>query len=130
MRRLPCVCPLSRFNGATPTSLAICWRERCPERARPQEKRAKERTHHTQVLPEQISRAFAEARNAAGIMGKNAPTFHEIRSLGGALLREAGWSVEQVQDLMTHTSEAMTEHYLGGHEAPWTDVSIGISLKR
>jgi integrase len=32
--------------------------------------------------------------------------------LGGALLREAGWSVEQVQDLMTHTSEAMTEHYL------------------
>ena len=101
-----------------------------PERARPEEKRAKERTHHTQVLPEQISRAFAEARNAAGIMGKNAPTFHEIRSLGGALLREAGWSVEQVQDLMTHTSEAMTEHYLGGHEAPWTDVSIGISLKR
>jgi integrase len=50
--------------------------------------------------------------------------------LGGALLREAGWSVEQVQDLMTHTSEAMTEHYLGGHEAPWTDVLIGISLKR
>lgn len=103
---------------------------RLPERARPQEMRAKERTHHTQVLPEQISRAFAEARDDAGIEGDNPPTFHEIRSLGGALLREAGWTVDQVQALMTHTSPSMTELYLGGHEAPWTDVSIGLPLKK
>lgn len=102
---------------------------RMPERARPKEKRAKDRTHHTQVLPEQISRAFADARDAAGIDSKNAPTFHEIRSLGGALLRENGWSVKDVQALMAHTSEAMTEHYLAGHEAPWTEVSIRTSLK-
>jgi enterobacteria phage integrase len=55
---------------------------------------------------------------------------HEIRSLGGALQREAGWTVSQVQTLMTHTSEAMTEHYLGGHEAPWTEVQTGVKLAR
>lgn len=103
---------------------------RLPERARPQEKRAKSRTHHTQLLPEQITRAFANVRDDVGITGKGAPTFHEIRSLGGALLREQGWTVEQVQALMTHTSPSMTEHYLGGHDVPWTDVSIGISLKK
>jgi integrase len=101
---------------------------RLPEKARPHGKRAKDRDHHTQVLPEQLSRAFAQARDGAGIEGKNAPTFHEIRSLGGALLRDAGWTVAQVQALMTHTSEAMTEHYLGGHEAPWTEVQTGIKL--
>jgi len=101
---------------------------RLPDRALPRDKRAKARTHHTQILPEQLSRAFAEARAEAGVEGDNPPTFHEIRSLGGALLRKAGWSKAQVQELMTHTSESMTEHYLEGHEAPWTEVRTGISL--
>lgn len=118
---------LSRCRDAVLSPYLI---HRLPERARPQEKRAGKRMHHTQVLPEQLTRGFQDARDAAGIEGKNLPTFHEIRSLGGALLRDAGWSVEQVQALMTHTSPSMTEHYLGGHEAPWTDVSIGLSLKR
>lgn len=103
---------------------------RLPLRARPMEKRAAERTHHTQLLPEQISRDFAEAREAAGIDGDNPPTFHEIRSLGGAMLREAGWSKAQVQALMGHSSEAMTQHYLVGHDAPWSEVTTGIELAR
>lgn len=101
---------------------------RLPEKARPHNQRAKGRSHHAQVLPEQLSRAFADAREAADITSDNPPTFHEIRSLGGALLRESGWTVAQVQALMTHTSEAMTEHYLGGHEVPWTEVTTGIQL--
>lgn len=101
---------------------------RLPEKARPKEKRATARTHHTQVLPEQLSRAFADARELAGVDGPNPPTFHEIRSLGGALLRAAGWTVEQVQALMAHGSEAMTQHYLEGHEAPWTEVRTGVTL--
>ncbi|MGY0611937.1 tyrosine-type recombinase/integrase [Luteimonas sp. A501] len=65
---------------------------RLPGRARPKGQQAAHRDHHTQVMPEQISRAFADARTAAGITGDNPPTFHEIRSLGGALLiTEAGW---------------------------------------
>lgn len=64
------------------------------------------------------------------INADNPPTFHEIRSLGGALLKEAGWTNEQIQALMGHSNVAMTEHYLGGHEAPWQAVSTGIALPR
>jgi hypothetical protein len=92
--------------------------------------RATAREHHTQVLPEQLSRAFAQARLDAGIVGANPATYHEIRSLGGALLREIGWSVAQVQTIMTHTSEAMTELYLGGHELPRTEVAAAPTLEQ
>jgi integrase len=101
---------------------------RLPEKARPSHMRAKDRDHHTQVLAEQLSRAFAEARDAAGIESENPPTFHEVRSLGGALLKEAGWTLEQVQALMGHATEAMTRVYLEGHETPWQSVSTGIAL--
>ncbi|PJK00795.1 integrase [Lysobacteraceae bacterium NML91-0213] len=103
---------------------------RLPEKARPRDKRAAARVHHTQVMPEQITRAFAEARDAAGIGGDSPPTFHEIRSLGGALLREQGWTVEQVQALMGHASPSMTTVYLEGHEVPWSEVETGLSLNR
>jgi N-acetyl-anhydromuramyl-L-alanine amidase AmpD len=29
-----------------------------------------------------------------------------------------------VQALMAHSDVAMTRHYLEGHEAPWTEVSL------
>lgn len=102
---------------------------RLPEKARPSGMRAKGRQHHTQVLPEQLSRAFQEARIEAKVGGENPPTFHEIRSLGGKLLIDAGWAVEQVQALMGHASEEMTQHYIEGHELPWIDVSTGVDLK-
>lgn len=101
---------------------------RLPAKARPTHLRAKDRDHHTQVLPEQLSRAFADARDAAGIDGDNPPTFHEVRSLGGALLKDAGWTLPQVQALMGHGSEEMTKVYLEGHETPWQSVSTGIAL--
>lgn len=101
---------------------------RLSEKARPSHMRAKDRDHHTQVLAEQLSRAFADARDAAGITGDNPPTFHEVRSLGGALLKDAGWTLEQVQALMGHSTEAMTKVYLEGHETPWQSVSTGIAL--
>jgi integrase len=103
---------------------------RLPGKARPQQLRAKERSHHTQVLPEQLSRAFADARDKAKITGDNPPTFHEIRSLGGALLQDAGWTLQQVQALMGHSSDAMTKVYLEGHESPWQPVSTGLGLPR
>lgn len=103
---------------------------RLPEKARPSDKRAKARQHHTQVLPEQLSREFADVRDAAKVGGENPPTFHEIRSLGGALLQEAGWTLQQVQALMGHSSEAMTKVYLDGHDVPWSEVSTAAKLPR
>jgi len=99
---------------------------RLPERLPRQEKRAEGRVHHTQVLPEQLSRAFADAREAAGVIGAHPPTFHEIRSLGAALKHDKeGWTREQVQALLTHTDVGMTDLYLDGHAKPWTTVRIG-----
>jgi integrase len=104
---------------------------RFPEKARPQRLRARECEHHTQVLPEQLSRAFADAREQAGVGGEDPPTFHEIRSLGGALLREQQTcTVAQVQALMAHSDAAMTAHYLGGHERPWTEIAPALRLRR
>lgn len=104
---------------------------RLPEKGRPKGKQAADRDHHTQVMPEQVSRAFAVARKAAEIEGDNPPTFHEIRSLGGALLMtEAGWTKKQVQALMGHASESMTTVYLDGHDLPWSEVATGLSLNR
>lgn len=101
-----------------------------PEKARPSNMRAKARDHHTQATPDEITRHFQKARDAAGIVSDTPPTFHEVRSLGGAMLQDAGWSLDQVQALMGHASEAMTKHYLEGHEVPWMPVSTGISLPR
>lgn len=116
---------LARARDAVVSPFVV---HRLPEKARPSDKRAKARTHHTQVLPEQLSRAFADARDAAKITGENPPTFHEIRSLGGALLQESGWTLQQVQALMGHSSETMTKVYLEGHDVPWQAVSTGIQL--
>jgi len=55
---------------------------RLPDRARPSDKRAAARQHHIQVMPEQLTRAFQDAREAAGVCGDNPPSFHETRSLG------------------------------------------------
>lgn len=99
---------------------------RLPEKARPRQMRAKDRGHHTQLLPEQISRGFEEAREASGAFQgvKNPPTFHEIRSLGADLYRKQGWPEVRIQALLAHADTAMTRHYLKGHETPWTDVTL------
>lgn len=96
---------------------------RLPLKARPRGMGADGRDHHTQVMPEQITRAFAAARDATGLEFDGAPpSWHEIRSLGIALYRDRGWTLEQVQALAGHATKAMTEVYAEGHEAPWTDV--------
>lgn len=111
-----------RDNVASPFVL-----HRLPEKARPRHMRAQKRIHHTQVLGQQVERAFARARDAAGLYEgvPYPPSFHEIRSLGIALYRDAGWTKEQVQRLAGHEHVAMTEHYLDGHEVPWDRVQIG-----
>lgn len=60
---------------------------RLPRGLPTRKKWAKEREYYTQLLTEQISRAFERARSKTpqfkGV--ENPPTFHEIRSLGGDL---------------------------------------------
>jgi integrase len=106
---------------------------RLPEKARPARMRAGARDHHTQVLPEQVTRAFTLAFTRSGIgvtYQRTHPTFHEIRSLGIALYRQSGWSEERVQALAGHADVEMTRHYMEGHEAPWQPVDSGLTIGR
>ena len=102
---------------------------RKPLRNPPVNKLKKE--HWSAVSPRYLTNAFKEARDKTGLFEKvtkeRRPTFHEIRSLGGSLYKEAGWSTKQVQELMGHTSEDMTETYLNGHEQ-WTEVEACLEL--
>jgi len=103
---------------------------RRPEKLRSKDQRAKTRSHHTQILLEQAERAFDIAREKCELLRgePNPPTLHEIRSLGAALYREAGWPEDQVQLLLGHTDLKMTRHYLKGHEAPWERIAAGLNL--
>jgi len=82
------------------------------------------REHHTQVTPEMLSREFARLRKGMDTTA----TFHEIRSLGGRLLIEQGYSQGFVQVLMGHASEAMTEHYLEDGKIEWVQAEAGLKL--
>ena len=105
---------------------------RLPDKLKARDQRAKARTHHTQVLPEMITRAFERARDEAGITdatpaGELPPTFHEIRSLGGDLYRQAGKPETWIQSLMGHEDVDMTRAYLNGHARPWEAVSCDLA---
>jgi len=104
---------------------------RLPDRIKAREQRCKDREHHTQVMPEMITRAFDRARDQAGINeglpeGETPPTFHEIRSLGADLYRQAGRPENWIQKLLGHEDIDMTRHYLKGHSRPWESVSCEI----
>jgi integrase len=82
-------------------------------------------SHWTQVKPQMLTRAFAEARDNSGLFDhmdpSEKPSFHEIRALGIKRCRDAG---KDPQKLAGHASEKMTRNYDSGHEdIRWTEVS-------
>lgn len=80
------------------------------------------------LSPKSISRGFARARDASGLFDHlslyEKPTFHEILGLGEDLRRKQGWTTEEIQAWRGHTTAAMTEHYMAGHEH-WEKVRPG-----
>jgi integrase len=79
----------------------------------------------TPIMLDTISKAFAEARDAAaskhGIaFGKSPPTFHEMRSLAARLHESEG---RDPQRLLGHRSARMTDLYRDSRGAEWIDVA-------
>jgi len=86
--------------------------------------------HWTQVAPDMITRAFAEARDSSkqfeGIDPKSLPSFHEIRALGIKLYRDQGI---EPQKLAGHSTAKMTSNYDSGHdEIRWVEVAAELKL--
>lgn len=88
------------------------------------------RQHSHQVLPDYLTRAFADARDACGCFAnlptKARPSFHEIRSLSSHLYKKTYGNdrIKEVQVLMAHTDEKITKHYQQGHETHWTEIDL------
>lgn len=84
------------------------------------------KNHLSQVMPDRLSRMFAEARDAAGLSGV---AFHEIRGLSATMYRAAGYSNLQIQALMAHEDIATTQGYQDASALPFESVIIGLDLK-
>lgn len=86
--------------------------------------------HWAQVLPRRLSDAFTATRDRAGLYDylppAHRPTFHAVRALAAHLYGQAGYDVEQVQQIMAHTDREQTRHYQAGHDVQWTDVSLAL----
>lgn len=76
--------------------------------------------HPTQVLPDDVSRAFAKIRDKTGLfcllLPKQKPTFHEVRSLAIKLHEDSGYDARA---LAGHTTRRMTQAYIKGHGIVW-----------
>lgn len=84
--------------------------------------------HWSKVNSDYITKAFKKIRNSLpemkNIPVENRPTFHEIRSLGGYLLIQKGFSKSEISIIMGHSSTTTTDIYLTKHDKPWEKVAI------
>ena len=85
------------------------------------------------LTPESLTKGFARYRKKSGYYDNlsqwERPSFHEIRALGADLYRQAGWHESEIQKLLGHTSEKMTQIYLDRHELRWVEAQCGLDLK-
>lgn len=111
---------LAFANGACPFVLSQASRRRL---------RTDRKSHWAQILPEQISRGFEEARIAAGIhldlpKGRKPASFHEVRSLADQAASHAGHDIETIQHAMAHSDKSQSLLYLANHELPFEEVKV------
>jgi integrase len=74
--------------------------------------------HWTFVIPNYLTNAFAEARDASGfydhLTADEKPSFHEVRGLGARRYEALGVPKEVISALMTHSDPKTTDIYLKG----------------
>lgn len=90
---------------------------------------AKNRSHPTQLTPDQLTRTFADLRDAAGV-AKDAdaaqrPTFHELRAYGAREYEKRGFNP---QALLGHLDAKTTRTYLDRHKIEWAEVVADLPL--
>ena len=85
-----------------------------PKRRRLVDQRKK--LHPLCVTPDHLSKTFKKIRDETksfdDLMPLERPTFHEIRSLGGRLMKKAGYTKDQIKGFYGHTDQKMSDRYL------------------
>ncbi len=88
--------------------------------------------HWAQVRNQTLTKEFNKARDKTGLFkdyGKGeAPTYHELRGLGGALYKRQGYTDEYVNLLMGHTTQRMTDSYTDQHDN-WTQCAAELKIR-
>jgi integrase len=91
--------------------------------------------HWAWVKPQAISVAFKDARDRSGVSDgygpREAPSFHEIRSLGARLMKEQGADKKLIQTLLAHGQASTSALYLDARETVPDEryVSVAATLK-
>jgi len=99
---------------------------------RPERKKARAgKDHWTKVDERFLTRAFKDARDAAGcysdLKEEEMPGFHEVRALSLHLYKRAG---KDGQKIAGHTTETMTRNYLKGHDdVVWSEVDPDLDIR-
>ena len=116
---------ISRFRDDIVSPYLILRR---PERKK--QKQAQTKDHWTQVEERYLSRAFKEAREAAGCYKgwkeEEIPGFHEVRALSLHLYQKAG---KDGQKITGHSSETMPQNYQEDHaEIVWSEAIPNLNI--
>ena len=125
---------LDRLRKAMRSDGLACpyWCRRRPNSQRPQHLQNK--PHPFYVNPEYLSKAFRKAANDSGLEwdGK-APSFHEIRGLGGREYLARGFSKDYINALMGHVDDKTTDIYLNNphlmNDSRYQQVEAGLTLE-
>lgn len=88
--------------------------------------------HWAQVRDQELTKEFRRARDATGLFNDcgtgEAPTFAEIRVLGSSVYIAQGYPKEYVNLLMGHTTQRMTDSYIG-QQTNWTECAAELNLR-
>lgn len=118
------------LNTGIPCPYLLHYR---PQRLTQQTRKAK--LHPFSMTDDFLSKEFKKYRDHSGAYNhlppEERPGFHEIRSLGARLYAQAGYSVEYIQALTGHSSEAMLAVYLESDTIPDpVRVKAGLALEQ
>ena len=85
----------------------------------PKRKALNNKYHLCEVTGDRLGKMFKEVRTIA-------TTFHEIRGLSATLLKNAGNTKEEIQNVMAHESIVTTLDYMNANDLPFENVTIHI----
>jgi len=85
----------------------------------PKRKALDNKHHLCQVTGDRLGKMFAEVRTIH-------TTFHEIRGLSATLLKNAGNTKEEIQNVMAHESIVTTLDYMNPNDLPFENITIHI----
>lgn len=126
--------PRNKANKSLPQNLYFDSRRSTYRYRRPDRKKLKQaqtKDHWTQVEERYLTRAFKEAREAAGCYKgwkeEEMPGFHEVRALSLHLYQKAG---KDGQKIAGHASETMTKNYQKDHaEIVWSEAIPDLNIR-